>query len=171
MKLVEELRDLFSVDKEYALVHCISADFAMGAGIAKEFNRRGVKDFIMKNYTSMQKPLQVIGLSVKTYATDWLCEYNLVTKHKYWQKPSYKNLEAALIYMRESIKQDNIVYEEMLMEYGETVDTKAMRLNPVRKLAMPRIGCGLDKLEWSKVRKIIENVFAETDLEILVCYQ
>lgn len=37
------------------------------------------------------------------------------------------------------------------------------------KLAMPRIGCGLDKLEWSKVKAIIEEVFADTDVEILVC--
>jgi hypothetical protein len=33
---------------------------------------------------------------------------------------------------------------------------------------MPRIGCGLDKLEWNKVRDIIEKVFADMDLTIHV---
>lgn len=37
------------------------------------------------------------------------------------------------------------------------------------KLAMPRIGCGLDRLEWAKVKKIIKATFANTDVEILVC--
>ena len=34
----EEQRDLFSVSDDYYLVQCISADFAMGAGIAVQFN-------------------------------------------------------------------------------------------------------------------------------------
>ena len=33
MRYREEVRDLFSVPEEYGLVHCISADFAMGKGI------------------------------------------------------------------------------------------------------------------------------------------
>lgn len=37
------------------------------------------------------------------------------------------------------------------------------------KLAMPRIGCGLDRLQWVKVKEIIEEVFANTNVEILVC--
>ena len=40
MRLVEEKRDLFDVSEDYYLAHCISADFALGAGIAKEFNKR-----------------------------------------------------------------------------------------------------------------------------------
>ena len=38
MRLVEEKRDLFDVSEDYYLAHCISADFALGAGIAKEVN-------------------------------------------------------------------------------------------------------------------------------------
>jgi hypothetical protein len=43
MTIREEQRDLFTVPTDYILVHCISADLAMGAGIAKEFTKRGVK--------------------------------------------------------------------------------------------------------------------------------
>lgn len=37
MILSIEKRDLFTVSKDYTLCHCISADFALGAGIAKKF--------------------------------------------------------------------------------------------------------------------------------------
>ena len=43
MTIREEYRDLFTVPTDYVLVHCISADFTMGAGIAREFAKRGVK--------------------------------------------------------------------------------------------------------------------------------
>ena len=39
----------------------------------------------------------------------------------------------------------------------------------IYKIAMPIIGCGLDRLEWDKVSRIIKDVFQEEDIEILVC--
>lgn len=38
MIIKEVKKDLFTVSDDYALAHCISADFALGAGIAKEFD-------------------------------------------------------------------------------------------------------------------------------------
>ncbi|WP_435171849.1 hypothetical protein [Paenibacillus glycanilyticus] len=40
----------------------------------------------------------------------------------------------------------------------------------ITKLAMPQIGCGLDKLQWGKVREIITEVFEHTEVEIIVCH-
>ena len=40
MIYIEEYGDLFQVDKKYYLCHCISSDFALGKGIAVEFNKR-----------------------------------------------------------------------------------------------------------------------------------
>ena len=37
------------------------------------------------------------------------------------------------------------------------------------KIAMPQIGCGLDRLKWKDVSDVIKDVFADTDIEILVC--
>ena len=37
------------------------------------------------------------------------------------------------------------------------------------KIAMPRIGCGLDRLEWDKVYDMLEDVLYTTDIEILIC--
>jgi len=39
----------------------------------------------------------------------------------------------------------------------------------IEKIAMPLIGCGLDRLDWEQVKDVIEDVFGETDIEILVC--
>ena len=37
MIIREEKRDLFTVPHGYYLAHCISGDYALGAGIAKQF--------------------------------------------------------------------------------------------------------------------------------------
>ena len=49
--------------------------------------------------------------------------------------------------------------------------TSVIIVDPGIKIAMPRIGCGLDRLEWGNVRRMIKCLFADTDVEILVCYQ
>ena len=74
--------------------------------------------------------------------------FNLVTKQKYWQKPTYKTMRLAL----EDLKE-------------------ALRIRKITKIAMPKIGCGLDRLEWETVRRMIQYIFADTDVEILVCWQ
>ena len=38
----------------------------------------------------------------------------------------------------------------------------------VTKLAIPRIGCGLDGLVWNKVLDLIREIFVEDDVEITV---
>jgi O-acetyl-ADP-ribose deacetylase (regulator of RNase III) len=144
MIIREEQRDLFTVPKGHILVHCISADLAMGAGIAKEFTKRGIKAQLQKDYQDIE-----VGECLVSNTTGWRAELNLVTKEKYWQKPTYKT-------MRMALENTKSLYEE-LMSYENV------------KLAMPKIGCGLDRLQWDKVKVIIEEVFADTDVEILVC--
>lgn len=39
MIIKEVKKDLFTVPKDYVLAHCISADFALGAGIANKINK------------------------------------------------------------------------------------------------------------------------------------
>jgi hypothetical protein len=38
----------------------------------------------------------------------------------------------------------------------------------VKYLAMPRIGCGLDRLEWRDVKPKIEEIFSPLDISITV---
>ena len=71
--------------------------------------------------------------------------YYLVTKEKYHDKPSMSSLKAALSAMR-----------------GRIV------ANDVRRLAMPQIGCGLDRLAWDEVKDLILSTFSAIPLEIQV---
>ena len=39
----------------------------------------------------------------------------------------------------------------------------------IKALVMPKIGCGLDRLQWPKVREILERILGDMDIDILVC--
>ena len=45
-----------------------------------------------------------------------------------------------------------------------------IRENKIMKLAMPKIGCGLDRLEWTDVKKLIEDILIPTGVKILIYY-
>jgi hypothetical protein len=143
MTIREENRDLFTVPQGYYLAHCISGDFALGAGIAKQF----VNIYNMKEKLSDQFPIE----EDKKY--DYVGEvllvdnvFNLVTKPRCYHKPTYDTLRSTL--------------EEMK---GYILSLK------ITKLAIPQIGCGLDRLDWDAVKELIEEVFEDVDIEILVC--
>lgn len=141
----EEYRDLFSVQKDYYFAQCISADFGMGAGIAVQFKERfNTKDRLTKiypNYLSEYKSSEESGDCILQDKV-----FNLITKERYWNKPTYVSITEALIKMRE-----------------------LCNLGSIKKVAMPTIGAGLDKLDWDKVSTLIKDVFKDTDIEILVC--
>lgn len=42
------------------------------------------------------------------------------------------------------------------------------RSNGVKKLALPRIGCGLDRMDWNKVKEILHDVFGKEEVEIVI---
>lgn len=141
MKIIEITQDLFKVSDKYTLVHCISADFALGAGIAVKFNALYDLRNQLKNKYPNYSNIWSKGTCIKI---DNVC--NLITKEKYWYKPTYTSLSESLNSLKEICKNENISY-----------------------LAMPRIGCGLDKLEWTKVKHIISDIFNDMEIEILIC--
>ena len=139
MNITIEKRDLFTMPQGYYLAHCISADFALGAGIAKAFD--GVYNMKFKLYRNYDNYEYHGGDSLPIDNV-----FNLVTKNKCWHKPTYES-------MRESL--------EMMREQMEFLD--------VDRLAIPKIGCGLDRLNWDQVYDIICEVFEDMDVEIVVC--
>lgn len=137
MKIIEIKKNIFDVDKKYYLAQCISADYDLGKGIAVEFNKR----FHLKNN------LKEIGNGNYPTCIRIGKVYNLVTKKKYWNKPTYESLTKSLELMKLDLEN-----------------------SPVHYLAMPKIASGLDRLSWGKVREIIQDMFKDTDIEILVCH-
>lgn len=141
MIIKEERRDLFTIPHGFYFAHCISNDFALGAGIAVMFDKLyDMKEKLNKFY--IVDDLSNIGRALLIDNV-----FNLVTKNKHWDKPTYESLKETL----EDMKVD--------LEY----------LN-IKRLAIPKIGCGLDRLDWDIVKPIIEEVFNGSDLEIIVCY-
>lgn len=140
----EEKMDLLTVPQGYMIAHCISADFALGAGVAKQideaFNMREMLNLMWGKISDMD------GKWSAPCCLPCMNVFNLVTKERYYHKPTLNSLEVALNEMK-----------DYAVEMG------------VKKIAMPQIGCGLDRLNWSDVSILIEEVFGGTDIEILVC--
>ena len=70
-----------------------------------------------------------------------------ITKPRYFHKPTYETLRSSLLAMKDHCQ-----------------------ANCVRELCMPRIGCGLDRLQWDKVSGMIMEIFNELDISIRVYY-
>lgn len=141
----EENMDLFSVSDDYYLAHCISADFDMDRGIVVEFNRR----FDMKRKLQSKYPNYLSQYTHKRIGGDCILEgkvFNLITKERYFHKPTIITMRLALEKMKQICLENNI-----------------------KKIAMPVIGCGLDRLNWNDVSEQIKSVFTDMHVEILVC--
>lgn len=144
MTINEEKGNLFDLSEEYALAHCISEDCALGAGIAVEFQRRFKIRDILKEYIRNEPKRYPRTIWTNTMGR---LVFNMITKEKYWHKPTRENFELTLEELIDLCKQLN-----------------------VHKLGMPRIGCGLDRLQWSWVKNKIEENFADMDIDIQVRY-
>lgn len=125
--------------------HCISADFALGAGVARVIDEKF-------NMRQMLNNLWGVGSRME-HGWSWPCclpvsnVFNLVTKECCYHKPTLQSLRGAVEAMK-----------SCALEMGVT------------KIAMPEIGCGLDRLNWDEVSAMIQDVFNDTDIEIIVCY-
>ena len=137
MNLKEIKGDLFSYPYTSSdiYVHCVSSDFAMGAGIAKIFSNKFPafvtrKAEMVSDYAKRFSELRIYPVLIKNTRI-----VNLVTKERYWHKPTYGSLQVSLC--------------SLAVYLSNHPDTK--------RILMPRIGCGLDRLEWDEVKKMIEE--------------
>ena len=139
MTITIEKRDLFTMPQGYYLAHCISADFALGAGIAKTFDSvYNMRFKLFRNYPDYEHN------GGDSLLIDNV--FNLVTKNKHWHKPTYDSLRQSL---------------EMMKEHLDFIGAN--------KLAMPRIASGLDRLDKDKVYEVICEVFEDMDIDIVIC--
>lgn len=137
-----ETMDLFEVQEDYSLAFCVSADFAMYAGIAAEFEKRfGVKEILQQKYPDF------VNIWHKNHMGGCCIRVGrvlaLVTKERYYHRETYAGLEQAVKDM-----------EEMCMK------------EEITKVAMPMVGTGLGGLDWEVVSGILDTV---EGVEILAC--
>lgn len=130
------------------LAHCVSTDLHMGAGVAKAIN-------LARPY-NRPKNWGAPGVTKSAQAnlinTVLVCEnpvnpadkvFNLITKLRYFDSGDYRNME--------------IVLQELRVQ---------LETHQIGKLAMPKVGCGRDHLEWEKVLELIKKVFKGCVVEI-----
>ncbi len=148
-------QDITKLSGNCVICHCISADAAMGAGVALA---------LVRKYPELKPTVRSV---LKTTHSDTLVGHvvfyadsyshtlvaNMVTKQNYWDK---------------STTMPSGHYLKNLRECLENVRSVMDGLNE-KKLAMPKIGCGLDQCNWNDVLQLIDEVFGDSNIEITVC--
>lgn len=139
MQTKYEVRDLFTAPQGYYLAHCISGDCSLGAGVAKQM------DIAFDLKAKLQRESSTGWLQTgKCYLIATV--FSLVDKETRRDSADYGYLEDALYDMK-----------EIALAKG------------IKKIAIPKLGCGMDKLDWAEVYDYIVQVFADTDIEFLIC--
>jgi len=130
--------DLFTSSD--SLAHCVSEDLVMGRGIAKTFRERFGRVHELKR---QRRHVGEVAYILDEEQDRYL--FYLVTKPKYWHKPTLETIRECLVTLKELCQ----------------------RLH-VTRLAMPQIACGLDRQEWTEVQPLIASVFEDTGIAITV---
>ena len=124
-----------------AIAHCISADAKMSKGFAETICHRvnGPQEYCRKTKPTVGSIIPYWDPESNNFI------YNLVTKPKFFEKPTLDNLRISLENMR-----------------GHAL------LKNITKISMPKIGCGLDKLQWTDVFKLIQDTFTYSGIQIQI---
>jgi len=137
--------DLFASTDD-AMAHCVSRDFAMGAGVAKGFRAKYGRVEELKAQNPKIGGMAYIDVwNKKRMGTQTI--FYMVTKNKYFEKPSFRTVRLSLEATRDA-----------MMDMG------------LCSLSMPMIAAGLDQLSWPLVLREIEDVFNGTDIVITIWY-
>jgi predicted aspartyl protease len=135
----EVQQDLFAVPPSYALACCITEDLDMTRGVAGVFRRK------FGRVTAPVQPGPVIGRALRL-PNEGRRAFCLVTGVAATGKAGYEDLWDSLMHLREHL-------------------TRA----GVSKLAVPKMGGGPAGRDWRVIRGMMEAIFKDAGIEILVC--
>lgn len=127
---------LFSAPQHVSLAHCVAEDFKMGQGIAVDFNAKFDNKTLLLSQGKSTGEVAVLKLETRYI-------FYLVTKETSGGKPTLQSLESSLLELKNLCRELNI-----------------------RELAIPKIGCGLDMLNWSDVKQKIFETFKSEPISI-----
>ncbi|KAE9545725.1 hypothetical protein AGLY_001268 [Aphis glycines] len=139
-RLVEINSCILDMPRKFSIGHCAAKDMRMSAGIAIHFKN------IYKRVGELMDQRKDVG-SVAVLEENQRFIFYLMTKELSNHKPTYDNITAAIKTLH-----------ALVVEHG------------IKKLALPRIGCGLDNLNWTRVRGIIENEFQDGECTITISH-
>ena len=111
----------------------------MGAGVANQ-----IKENFGRIDELKEQEIGVGGVAILNIGPGRFI-YNLVTKEKFSDKPSYQSIKESLKEMR-----------------THCID------NNVDIISMPRIASGLDKMEWNVIHGMLNELFRSSDINIRI---
>lgn len=95
MTLTYKIGNIFDIPLGWDIVHCVTADFSCGAGIAKELNERCN---LKEKFEAQHLTTDIVGSCVKIDNV-----FNLLTKQNRYSKVSYEDLTNCLYHMADMI--------------------------------------------------------------------
>ena len=125
------------LEDQGSIGHCVSSDLKMSKGIAKDFKEK------FGGLLELQKQRRNVGNVIFIKRRGRYIFY-MITKRHYWLKPSYSSMWKALSNL-------NIILLNL----------------QIKRIALPKIGQGLDKLKWSKVEAQIRNCIDDS-IEVII---
>ena len=129
------------MQQPHSIGHCSSADAKMSKTFVDLLSQRnlGLRDACIR-------PKLFTGQTLPYWdQTDNRYIYNLVTKTKCFEKPNLPILSLTL---------------EVMKPHA--------RLYGISTISIPKKGCGLDMMNWQQVVKLLRNIFAYSNIRIVV---
>lgn len=158
MMYYETKGDIFDLDQKYFIAHTVSSDLALGMGFAPKVRTHFQQEYGYDMQEELNKFRDKMNPTIFDYENIDLIPLDaciipagrylqVVSKRYYFDKPTYEMLHRVLW---------------KLSRY--CID------NDIKYLAMPLIGCGLDRLDWNRVSYMIQQLFSDINIEIVVVH-
>ena len=126
-----------------SIAHCVSADFHMKRGLASAIAYRNPELRQLRSQAQKRLPQGSLVSYFDRFNQRYI--YNLVTKTRFFHKSTYESLELSLMALRQHLERSNI-----------------------RKLSIPRLGSGRDRLHWPTVFSILYRIFSKSQITITI---
>lgn len=136
MRIIHIHGNILCCPSNMSIAHCVSNDGKMGAGLALTLNR----EFHLKN--DFLKAPRAVGSVVALRRGDRFI-VNLISKERYFHLPTLQDIEETFRNMK-----------------------RFLIFNEIHDIAVPELGCGLDRCNLKEIIKILEKVFKNDPLNI-----
>lgn len=131
-------------------IMAVPQGYYLAQGISRDLNFKvGLPALFEKTYNLKEKLAANYDEEIEigeVYLVDNV--YSLVVKDSSYDRPDRDVLMDALVELRDQMEEDMVT-----------------------KLAIPKLCCGRNGLEWDDVKAMISFVFGDSDVQILVCVQ
>ena len=122
-----------------SLVSCVSKDLKMTQGLAKHFKNK------WPGQVDELKKMELEVGDIGAIKVDERFIYHLIIKGKFNEPPKQDHLKQTLAKLKEHMVE-----------------------NEITEVSLPKIGSGLNRISWPDVKTMIEEVFQDTNIKIVI---